>query len=252
VSAGEATRYRLDAADGVPADFRIPFEATRSGVWRVRAEWSGRGIAGLWLHGADGQVVSKRVAVSPLELAFEVADHADAARPPQLSVRFATTTDGGRLDGLLEVIAPGPGPGVPAAEPDESPPPERLEGPGQCLAPHFTEPVHGRVLEHLARSLEGADDAEAAWCIGWVRRVMQAFDDRSDNRGRRDALDFLWGTLLEDEGHAGETGHAMRRLLSTTDELLRREGLSKRPERERQRQDALLGALECLGTGGAS
>ncbi|MDH3285327.1 MAG: hypothetical protein OEQ13_11345 [Acidobacteriota bacterium] len=238
-------RYRLEAADGIPADYRISLPVVNAGTWRVRASWDGRGIGGLWLLEADGDVLLKRVAASPLEIAFQV-DEARAESGDDIVIRFASTTDRGEMFGELAVTPPGTASGAEAATPKQDDA-AGLSGPGRCLAPGFDEGPVGRALRRLASSLETSSDDETKWCLSWVREVVGVLEREDDFRERRGAVDGLWERLLIDRARGAPVDDAVRELLSTVEELVRREGIAKDPSVVRRRQHELIELLSgCL------
>jgi len=238
-------RYEIDVADGVPAEYRIKLSTSEPETWNIRAEWDGRGIAGLWLESDKGEVLHKRVSTTPLSMAFRIdTDPGQAGR--ELYVKFATMTNRGPVKGFVELSPAKPEAEVVEEEREADDPARSLAGPGRCLSRGFGDDSMGRALEAFAFAIEDGGTGSRSWATRWVQRLVDALAQIDHPRDRRDAVDAFWERVLSDPAPDEEVDKAFRGVLSGVESLVREEGLSRRPEAARSKQTVLLQILGCL------
>jgi hypothetical protein len=233
--AAEPHIFRIAAADGQPAAFRVPYAMPQAGRLQVVARWEGRGLAGLRVESASGDTLIRRTGPSPLRV------EVDATASRALVVRFATFVDSGSVAGTLALFGP-------AVSPDGRTP-EVLEGGATCLGPAVGPDRVGQALGAFDRRLAGAPLDERRWLRGWAEELAAlAGREGPDGALVRHDLDRLW-SRLKFEARSGRRDEAVvRRLLSALEALALREEEAVGSERGelRARRRAILEALSCL------
>ena len=238
-------RYELSAADGLPGAYRVSVQPDEGGVWRFRAEWKGRALAGLWLEGEDGKTLMRKVGPSPLELDARI--ELKGRKPAEkLLLRFATTTSRGLLAGWLEIFSPAAGRPSPSASVSAPAVVSKPSPAGECLVSLDGGTPWEKALREFARRLEAMPKAEERWALNWSGRLGRVIGADESGRTMRDELDGIWERLTLDPAPAPETGRAFRQLLASVEDLVRREAAaSKQTDLGRQRGEIAL-ALACL------
>lgn len=241
-----ARRYELSAADGLPGAYRVTVQPDEGGVWRFRARWEGRALAGLWVEGEDGKTLMRKVGPSPLELVARI--ELDGRHPAEkLLLRFATTTTRGGLAGWLEVFPPAAQrPPTPPVAP-QPPAASRRSPAAECLASLGGETPWEKALQEFTRRLEAAPEAERRWALNWSARLATAIGQEESSREMRDELDGVWERLALDPAPAAEMGRAFRRVLASVEDLVRRESAASKPATLAKRRGEIALALACLG-----
>ncbi|MBP7148793.1 MAG: hypothetical protein KBD01_14760 [Acidobacteria bacterium] len=243
--------YELQAADGLPGAYRVTLQLESAGAWRFAAEWSGRGLAGLWLEDASGTTVARQAGATPLALVVDVGGSEAPGVGERVVLRFAPMTARGELRGRLRIVPPAPSP----AQAPSPPRPARLEQPrpagaaGSCLERLAGDDVALRGLGALAESAAAARPDEREWLARWSAALQRAASLDRPHRLARDDIDRLWQDMALDPPPGEALARAFRGVLAVVEDLVRLETAAPAEAQAgtaRERREQVLAALGCL------